>query len=60
MDLDKLKDYRALRNAILRLLPYLDSGITELIMNKEKEIWLYKLNGGLCYRLICFIKKSKM
>ncbi|BAO98149.1 ATPase [Helicobacter pylori NY40] len=45
MDLDKLKDYRALRNAILRLLPYLDSGITELIMNKEKEIWLYKLNG---------------
>lgn len=43
MDLDKLKDYRALRNAILRLLPYLDSGITELIMNKEKEIWLYKL-----------------
>ncbi|GAA7279915.1 type II/IV secretion system ATPase subunit [Helicobacter pylori] len=45
MDLDKLKDYRALRNAILRLLPYLDSGITELIMNKEKEIWLYKLDG---------------
>ncbi|BDR28549.1 hypothetical protein HSHS1_13100 [Helicobacter suis HS1] len=32
MTLDKLKDYRALRNAILRLLPYLDSGITELIM----------------------------
>ncbi len=29
MDLDKLKDYRALRNAILRLLPYLDSGITQ-------------------------------
>ncbi|GAA7700756.1 ATPase, T2SS/T4P/T4SS family [Helicobacter pylori] len=45
MDLDKLKDYRALKNAILRLLPYLDSGITELIMNKEKEIWLYKLDG---------------
>ncbi len=45
MDLDKLKNYRALRNAILRLLPYLDSGITELIMNKEKEIWLYKLDG---------------
>ncbi|EJB34021.1 hypothetical protein BGL68_04270 [Helicobacter pylori] len=59
MDLDKLKDYRALRNAILRLLPYLDSGITELIMNKEKEIWLYKLNGGLCYRLYVLSKNQK-
>ncbi|WP_163566077.1 CpaF/VirB11 family protein [Helicobacter suis] len=45
LDLSPLAKYRNLKACIESFLPYLESGITELICNTEKELWLYRLDG---------------
>ncbi|CCF80493.1 hypothetical protein HBZS_109410 [Helicobacter bizzozeronii CCUG 35545] len=37
--------HKVLKAQIDTLRPYLESGITELISNTQKELWLYYLDG---------------
>ncbi len=46
LDLSPLAKYRNLKTCIETFLPYLESGIAELICNTEQELWLYKLDGS--------------
>ncbi|AFI05172.1 CpaF/VirB11 family protein [Helicobacter cetorum] len=40
-----LQTHRVLQALIAHFTPFLESGITELIINNEQELWLYKVNN---------------
>ncbi|WP_163499176.1 CpaF/VirB11 family protein [Helicobacter suis] len=44
--LAQLTTHKVLKAQIARFIPYLESGISELISNTEQELWLYKLDGS--------------
>ncbi|MGL2383141.1 conjugal transfer protein TrbB, partial [Helicobacter pylori] len=43
--METLQTHRVLQALIGHFTPFLESGITELIINTEQELWLYKINN---------------